>query len=194
MTGRSHVRTLALLLLAAGPAISCTPSDEEILTPRFVSTAWCPSDRVVVSRRTDLAVRVPVDALPKPPPPWTEPVPPEGVARDPERLAIWRKHERDPAFLEWSRADLESRPDLNPWVRRLREIRLYDVVGCGVRRLFACHDHSAHAHTSRHTSYEYVRRDCEELPGQRGASSEELHVAVQSVLGAGTLPYPVVLE
>jgi hypothetical protein len=75
----------------------------------FARRQSCPADRVIATRRADVQ---PSGAAPS--------AMPADVEADPERRELWLASERE-------RRDRASR------------VRVYEVEGCGVSRLYACH-------------------------------------------------------
>jgi len=114
--------------------------DREEAHDHFVRDHSCPDHRLVLAVRPDLHFVVP----PQPPPPDTPEYrelvrkletpwrPPEDVAADPERLAVWQQHH--PTARERERRD--DRPRVAP--------AFVSADGCGAHVIYYCHAQWAH--------------------------------------------------
>lgn len=96
-------------------AIATKPLDEGA-REEFSRIHLCPLERVEVRRRADLT---PWDLHVAR---WGPSVPPDEVARDPERLALWKEQERE-------RQDREN-----------EDAEVFELRGCGRQVVWAC-DH-----------------------------------------------------
>lgn len=103
--GSSPLAALLLLLLIAGCA-----SLEDGARDHFVTALSCPADRVLVKARPDLGYG---DLLPA----LAASKPPDEVAADPERLALWK--EQQTSALATRRANADATYDV------------FEVSGCG---------------------------------------------------------------
>ena len=116
---------LALALVVAG--CNFTQRPEPAAAQIFSTDATCPTERVQVKPRPDVA---PATVLP---PPAMEP-PPAEVAADPERMKLWRaQHDTAPDF-----ARLQA--------------QVFEVTGCGHRTLYVC----AHPRIDNRSSSEWA--------------------------------------
>jgi hypothetical protein len=108
----SRMRRRLLFALLAAVTVGCRQVTPEQVQWRFARMETCPISRVSISEEEgeptpkSLALR--------------ESTPPDDVASDPERLAMW------------------TADRTRPWSRRT-DIRVYQVSGCGSQEVVACY-------------------------------------------------------